>query len=67
MNSITTRIARMTVASALAVGLGALGAGPALADEASPDGVGRVGGIKSVTLADDASPDGLGKPSGGAR
>ena len=53
-----TRIARLTAASVLVLGLGALGAGPALAGDANPDGVGRGGGVSSVIiLADDASPD----------
>ncbi len=43
-----TRIARLTAASALVLDLGALGVGPALADDASPDTIGRGSGIRSV-------------------
>ena len=56
MSTVQTRIARLTAASALVLGLGALGAGPAFANgtswagSASPDSIIRV-------ADDDASPD----------
>ena len=61
MNRVRTRITRLTAASALALGLGALAAGPALASysswagSASPDSV-------TLSAEDGASTDG--KPSG---
>ena len=59
MNTLRTRLARLAAASVLALGLGALAAGPALADK-------FVEVNDSVTLAvdDDASTDGIGRPGG---
>ena len=64
MNTFRTGIARLTTASALALALGASGAGPASASYSS--WAGSVPPDSSVTFAadDDASPDGIGKPSG---
>jgi hypothetical protein len=61
VNTLRTRIARLTAASVLTLGLGALASAPAFADPS----VGR-GEPVGVTLAadDDASTDGIGKPSG---
>jgi hypothetical protein len=56
MNTLRTRIARLTAASALVLGLGALGAGPALAE--SPV---TWSSADSITLAfeDGAGTDGI--------
>lgn len=56
MSTTRTRIARLTAASALALGLGVLGAGPALASYQS--WAGEAPPESSVTAEDDASPDG---------
>jgi hypothetical protein len=52
MNTIRTRIARFTAASVLALGLGALGAGPASANYSS--WAGSAGTDALVLAADDA-------------
>jgi len=64
VNTFRTRIARLTAASALALALGASGAGPASASYSS--WAGSVPPDSSVTFAadDDASPDGIGRGSG---
>ena len=64
MNTFRTRIARLTAASALALTLGASGAGPASASYSS--WAGSVPPDSSFTFAtdEDASPDGLGRPGG---
>ena len=62
MSTIRPRIARLAAASALALGLGVMGAGPALASYNS--WAGSVPPDSTVTYAadDGASPDGGGNP-----
>ena len=60
MITFRTRLAHLTVASTLVLGLGALGAGPATASYSS-----GAGSITDSTMSSDApTPTGIGKPGG---
>ncbi len=59
MNTIRTRIARLTLGSALVLGVVVLGAGPAWAPPCTTPTL-----ICTTTADGDLSPDGIGKPGG---